>query len=215
MLTWLMPGHVELDRVLGRHDVLLHGVEGGDGRVERVRLAASGRPGDQDDAPRPGDGLLEGLERFGLEAELGQVDLEHSPGRGCRATIFSPKIVGRDETRMSTSFLPVLLELDPHLDPAVLGQALLGDVHVGHDLDPGQHRVLELHRQVHGLVEDAVDAVADAEGLLVGLEVDVARALLDGLDEDVVDEGDDRGLVRDSSWSVSVELVLLLLLDDR
>ena len=35
------------------------------------------------------------------------------------------------------------------------------------------------------LVEDAVDAVADAEGLLVGLEVDVARALLDGLDEDV------------------------------
>ena len=37
---------------------------------------------------------------------------------------------------------------------------------------------MELHRQVHGLVEHAVDAVADAEGLFVGLEMDVARPFL-------------------------------------
>ena len=40
--------------------------------------------------------------------------------------------------------------------------------------------------------EHAVDAVAHAELLLVGLDVDVARALLDGVEQDHVDEADDR-----------------------
>jgi len=47
----------------------------------------------------------------------------------------------------------------------------------------------------HDLVEDAVDAEADAEDLLVGLEVDVGGAAADGVDEDHVDELDDGGLV--------------------
>ena len=38
-------------------------------------------------------------------------------------------------------------------------------------------RVLELDRRLHDLVEHAVDAEADAEHLLVRLDVDVARPL--------------------------------------
>ena len=37
---------------------------------------------------------------------------------------------------------------------------------------------LQLHRRLHHLVEHAVDAVADAELLLVGLDVDVAARFL-------------------------------------
>ena len=45
------------------------------------------------------------------------------------------------------------------------------------------------------LVEGAVHAVADLELGLEGLEVNVAGAVLDGLEQDQVDEADDRGLV--------------------
>ena len=45
-------------------------------------------------------------------------------------------------------------------------------------------RVLQLQRRLHHLVQHAVDAVADAEVLLVRLDVDVAGALLDRVEQD-------------------------------
>ena len=59
----------------------------------------------------------------------------------------------------------------------------------------GVHRV----RRVHRLEEDAVDAVADLERLFLGLDVDVAGALLDRVEDQVVDEADDRA-TRCRSW---------------
>ena len=49
-----------------------------------------------------------------------------------------------------------------------------------------------------GLLEHAVDAVADAHVLVVGLEVDVGGAALDGLRDDLVDELDDRGVLAEA-----------------
>ena len=71
-------------------------------------------------------------------------------------------------------------------------------------------RVLQLQRRLHHLVEHAVDAVADAEVLLVGLDVDVGGALLDGVEQDEVDELDDRRVVGGLREVVDV-LVLRLL----
>ena len=106
-------------------------------------------------------------------------------------TIFSPKSVGRHETRKSMSFeLAVVREAD--LDAAVLRQPLLGDVELRHDLDARGDRVAHLHRRGHDVVEDAVDAVPDAEFLFVRLDVDVARALLNGRHQHDVHELDDR-----------------------
>ena len=51
-----------------------------------------------------------------------------------RMTIFSPKSVGRTETRKSISFGDAAL-VEADLDAAVLRQALLGDVELRHDLD--------------------------------------------------------------------------------
>ncbi len=90
-----------------------------------------------------------------------------------------------------------LAALDAHLDAAVLRQALLGDVEPRHDLDAADDRRLEaidLRRQ-HLRLQHAVDAVADAERFFLGLDVNVAGALVGRLDQDLVDQLDDRGLL--------------------
>ena len=52
-------------------------------------------------------------------------------------------------------------------------------------------------------LQQAVDAVADAEAVLLRLDVDVAGPLVGGLDEDLVDELDDRRLLG-HAWPVSL-----------
>src|SRR5204863_9797 len=75
------------------------------------------------------------------------------------------------------------------------GQPALGDVKVRHDLEPRDDRGLEPLGRCQQLVQDAVDAEPDAKRLLVGLPVDVARALLDGVDQHHVDQLHDGRLV--------------------
>ncbi len=58
-------------------------------------------------------------------------------------------------------------------DAAVLGEAPLGDVHVGHDFDAGEDGEGEMDGRGSHFVERAVHAVADFEVFLEGLEVDV------------------------------------------
>ncbi len=82
------------------------------------------------------------------------------------------------------------------IDAAVLRQAALGDVHVRHDFQARDDRALE-HAKLrrHGdFVQDAVDAVADAEVVFERLDVDVGGALVDGFADDLVDEFDDARL---------------------
>ena len=109
-----------------------------------------------------------------------------------RSTSFSPLIVGSDETRKLIS-LPAG---EANLDRAVLRQAPLGDVERGHDLDARGERRLEAGRRLHDVVEDAVDAEADAEVVLEGLDVDVARPPLDRVGHQRVDELDERSFLR-------------------
>jgi hypothetical protein len=48
---------------------------------------------------------------------------------------------------------------------------------------------------IHRLEEDAVDAQPDFQRLFLGLDVNVAGALLDRVGDQVVDEADDRRFV--------------------
>ena len=124
-------------------------------------------------------------------------------------TIFSPKSVGRHDTRKSMSFVDaVVLEAD--LDAAVLRQPLLGDVELRHDLDARGDRIAELHRRLHDVVENAVDAVADAQLLLVRLDVDVAGALLDRRHQDDVHQLDDRRFLALLGERLGADLLELL-----
>ena len=80
-------------------------------------------------------------------------------------------------------------------DAAVLRDAALGDVEVGEDLQARHDGGDRAGRDQGGLLEHAVDAVADAHVLVAGLEVDVGGAALDGLLDDPVHELDDRGVL--------------------
>ena len=76
------------------------------------------------------------------------------------------------ETRTSTSRSAIC-----ELDAAVLRQALLGDVQLGHDLQARDDRRLEVLdlRRDRGFHQHAVNAVADAQLVLERLDVDVGR----------------------------------------
>ena len=106
----------------------------------------------------------------------------------------SPCTVGMIETRKS-----IVRPRDAQLEAAVLRDALLGDVELRHDLDARNDRaVVPLVDRVHRLVEDAVDAVLDDDDVLLRLDVDVRGAALDRVEDDRVDELDDRrGVLRD------------------
>ena len=73
----------------------------------------------------------------------------------------------------------------------------LGDVHLAHDLDTRDHRILDLLGHALHLVEDAVDPISDLHAVFVRLEVDVRRAHLERLEEHHIDQLDDRRLVGD------------------
>ena len=83
------------------------------------------------------------------------------------------------------------------VDAAVLRQAAFRDVEARHDLQTRDDRVLEAGEVVRqrDRDEDAVDAVADAQVVLLRLEVDVRRAFGDGLRQDFGDEAHDRGVL--------------------
>jgi hypothetical protein len=78
---------------------------------------------------------------------------------------------------------------DLHLEPAVLGLPLLGDVEVREHLDARHQGTLGPARQPLHLVQQAVD---HRQLLVLGLDVDVARALFDRAVEQPVGEPHDR-----------------------
>ena len=75
------------------------------------------------------------------------------------------------------------------------GQATLSDVERRHDLDAARDRVLELERRRHLLGEHAVDAIANSQLFLVWLDMDIACALLDGVEQHHIHETNDRSVL--------------------
>ncbi len=79
--------------------------------------------------------------------------------------------------------------------PAILGQAPFGDIHLAHDLDATDDRVLyPTGNRIH-VVEDAVDAEAHLHAIRIGLEVHIRGTQLECLKQDRIDQFDDRRLV--------------------
>src|SRR5690606_1535026 len=77
---------------------------------------------------------------------------------------------------------------DLDLDPSVLGEALLGDVELTHDLDPRRDRGVGLLGLANDVVKNAVDPESGDELLLVRLDVDVGGFFLHGPEEQRVHE---------------------------
>ena len=81
-------------------------------------------------------------------------------------------------------------------EPPVLRREVLVDLEPREQLDarddPRMHRL----RDVHHLVENAVDAIADERGLLQDLDMDVRRARGERVGKDVVHDADDGQIAR-------------------
>jgi hypothetical protein len=61
-------------------------------------------------------------------------------------------------------------------------------------------------------MEHAVDPKADHEGVVLGIEVEVARSVLGGLEDDRVDETDERS-VRDAVVGLEIPAFALVLVE--
>ncbi len=62
----------------------------------------------------------------------------------------------------------------------ILGSSAFGCVHVSHDLDARNDRLLDVARNRHDPLQFAVDSIADSHLRLKRLEVDIASAGIDG-----------------------------------
>ncbi len=96
-------------------------------------------------------------------------------------------------------------------DTAVLGDAPLGDVEVGHDLEPGDDAGLEPLGDGHDLVQHAVVPEPDQKVPCLGLKMDIRRPFVGRSREHAVDQLDDRGgldLLADVAHVVDDRIVL-------
>src|SRR5262249_50344635 len=84
--------------------------------------------------------------------------------------------------------------VEAYADAAVLGQAALCDVQLGHDLDPGGHGGPKPAGGRLGIEEDPIDPVADPQVVLEGLDMDVGGVGLDGVLDEQVHQADHRGI---------------------
>ena len=119
-----------------------------------------------------------------------------------RITTLSPCAVGT-----VTHAQVELLALHAHHDAAVLRQATLGDVELGHDLDARDHRGGQVGGRRFGFLEHAVDAVAHLQAVLERFDVDVGGAHLDRALDDQVDQADDRRFGGEVAQVLDVVLV--------
>ena len=175
-------------RVLDRNDTTLFHIEAAEEGVERGALATAGGAGDEDDAVRGRNEATDALFVGGVEAEGGEI--EALLAEEAEADIFAVDAWDcghADIDRLAGDFQG---------DAAVLGAAALGNVEAGHDFQAGDHGILEHFNPLGDgcFVENAVDAVADAEVVAEGFKVDVSRSLVETLAEDLIHELHDRGL---------------------
>ncbi len=179
-------GHLVFDRVLDGEDLDVGLVQAIERRIQRRRLAAAGRPGDEQDAVRFDQHVEESLQRVVLEAESLEVERD-------AALVEDPHHDRLAVHRRHRRYAQIdLLALHAQPDAPVLRQTPLGDVEIGHDLDARDHRGGKAPRRRLDLVQHAVDPVAHDQPVLERLDVDVGRARVERIGDDQRHQADHR-----------------------
>ena len=134
--------------------------------------------------------MLELSERLDLEAQLGEVEHEVVFVEKSKNDLLAEQ---RRQYRYSVvEIFGLAAQSGLDLDSAILGKSLLCDIQLRHDLDSAGYGFPEFERRCHHLVENTVDAVANAKLFLVRLDVDIGSVSLDGVGENDVDQAHDR-----------------------
>ena len=191
-----------LDRILRREELGVDGVDLVEAGVEGCCFARTGRTADNEDAVWFFDDLDDEIVDLRWHLEGFQFELDGASVKHAEHDAL-PELGGQaGDTQVDD------LVSDLPLDSPVLRNPPLGDVEIRHHLDAGGDGKRKVARRRLHLVEGAIDAVADLEFLLEGLEVNVARLRLDGAVEDEVDVADDGGGIRLSRDRGGVEILL-------
>ena len=98
-------------------------------------------------------------------------------------TIFSPNDVGK--RRQPEVARPIVVQDG---DASILGMPALDDVEVREDLQPADDRRGHGRLDEEDVLELAVDAVTDAQAILLRIEMDVGRLAVARSDQDLVDQ---------------------------
>ena len=182
---------VVFHRILGGEEFGIRLVDFAQARVERGGFARAGRTGDDDDAVGQLDHFPQCFFDALRHAEFVEVELD---GRAVKNT--------QHHTLAKLGWQGGHTQIDPEgatfahhaaLDAAVLGQAALGDVEIGNDLDArnelaGDRVVGLLVRFGEERPQGAVDAHADIHEFLERFEMDIARLRLNALVDEAVDD---------------------------
>ncbi len=180
---------IVFDRVFHGEDVAAAVVQPHQRRVQSGGLARAGRAGDQYYAVGAADDPLHGVVVFSTHAQLAQLQ---PPGLLVQQAQHHPLAMPGWQGGNPHIHCPAD---QPQADAAVLGQALFGNVQLGHDLDPrDDHRCQRPGRLQH-FTQDTVHPQADRQAILEGLDMDIRGVLLDRFGQQRVDQADDRRLV--------------------
>ncbi len=190
-LKLIDAGEVEFNGVFDGADVDVGVVDFGKGGVEGGGFSGAGGAGDEDEAVGLFEDFFVIAEHFVGEAEFlkvhGNVAVIDDADDGFFTVFF--------EHRGDAEIDGAAFEQD--MDAAVLGEAAFGNVESGHDFDAADDGGVHVVRGADFFVEAAIDAVADAGFLFIGLDVNVGSAFADGVVDEVVDELDDGGVAGD------------------
>src|SRR3990172_3918453 len=170
-----------LDGILDGDDLVLPPIDLADGGIQRCRLAAPGGAGDQDHPVGPVDRVPESLHVGFGEPEPLELELTEFGGDGF--LIQDPDDHGLAEvTRHDRHPKVDRPPVEAKCESAVLGNPALGDVQLGHDLDPRDDRLLVAPVQrLHRRIECSVNPVLDEQMALGPLQMDVARPPVEGV----------------------------------
>ena len=208
------PLQLVFDRILDGDDLVLDGLDLRERRVQRRGLAAAGRTRHQHHPVRFGDVLPEaaqlGLgEPEDVQPELGELLAERLLVQDADDRVF-PVHAGHDRHAEVDR-----LARHPQLEATVLRHALLRDVEFGHHLDTREDRAMELlGDRAHRWLQHAVDAVFHVHGVVLRLDVNVARAPLNRRKDGGVNQANDRAEVAGQPLDGQVVLPALVLLEE-
>jgi hypothetical protein len=178
-----------LDGVFDREDVALGAVQFDQTRREGGGLSTAGGPGDEDDPILSKNELFDELSAAFGEPEL--LEFEDGPCLFQDTHDEALAVDRRDRRETDVDVLPGDLDLDP----AILGEALFGDIEGAHDLDPGGDRGVCFFGLANDVVQHSVDPIADDQVLFKRFDVNIRSLLLDCSKQEGVDELDDGSVV--------------------
>ncbi len=180
----------DFHRVLGGRDIAGLVIEDAQRGIERHRLTRTSRPGYQHHAVRLVDSIQEQLLLVRLVAKLVDTQLGRAGVKDTQHDLFAEQ--GRQGTDTEIDLL-ALGQIE--LDATILWHALFRDIQLRHHLQARCDTLVQLHRRLGDALEQAIDTEAHPIIIFVGLEVDIRSTFADGIDQRLVYELDDRGVI--------------------